>query len=90
MKELSVKTISQEEFKKLDIANWPIWTKEISHFDWIYEEESEDCYIIEGEVIITTERGEFHIKSGDFVSFEKGLKCNWKILEPIKKHYNFR
>ena len=30
-----------------------------------------------------------HISSGDFVVFPKGLKCRWKVLSPVKKHYDF-
>ncbi|HIA31193.1 MAG TPA: DUF861 domain-containing protein [Candidatus Marinimicrobia bacterium] len=26
---------------------------------------------------------------GDFVVFPKGLKCRWKVMKPVRKHYNF-
>ena len=76
---------------KLDVLyvdDWPIWTKEISEFDWEYDT-TETCYIVEGEAVVTPEDGEpVTIKSGDMVIFPKGLKCVWKIIEPIEKHYN--
>ena len=25
--------------------------------------------------------------AGDLVTFEAGLSCTWKILEPVRKHY---
>lgn len=72
-----------------DVASWPIWEKEVSAFPWTYAE-TEECYILEGKVIVSTEEGDFHIKAGDFVTFEKGLACHWDINEPIRKHYNFK
>jgi len=26
---------------------------------------------------------------GDLVVFKTGLKCTWKVLSPVKKHYRF-
>lgn len=75
---------------KLDVLyvdDWPIWTKEVSEFDWKYDT-NETCYVVEGEAIITPEGKEpVTIKSGDMVTFPKGMKCVWKIIEPIEKHY---
>jgi len=77
---------------KLDVLfvdDWPVWTKEISEFDWTYDRK-ETCYIVEGKAIITTESGEsVTIEAGDMVFFPKGLKCVWKIIEPVEKHYMF-
>ena len=77
---------------KLDVLyvdDWPIWTKEVSEFDWKYDT-NETCYIVEGEAIVTPEGKEpVTIKSGDMVTFPKGMKCVWKITEPIEKHYTF-
>lgn len=86
---IKVEKISEERKKELNINSWPIWTKEVSNFDWYYDD-TEVCYILEGRVIVTTPDGEeVEIKSGDFVTFEKGLSCHWNVIEPIKKHYNF-
>ena len=77
---------------KLDVLyvdDWPIWTKEISEFDWEYDK-TETCYIVEGEAIVTPENGEaVTIREGDMVTFMKGMKCRWKITEAIEKHYSF-
>ena len=77
---------------KLDVLyvdDWPIWTKEVSEFDWEYDR-TETCYIVEGEAIVTPEGKEpTTIKTGDMVTFPKGMKCVWKITEAIEKHYNF-
>ncbi|MFV9616801.1 MAG: cupin domain-containing protein [Gammaproteobacteria bacterium] len=29
------------------------------------------------------------MQEGDMVFFPKGMKCVWKIIEPIEKHYIF-
>jgi uncharacterized protein len=88
MEELIVKKLSQDEIRQRGIESWPIWEKEVSRFPWQYEG-NEECLILEGEVIVETEQGNFTIKAGDFVVFKKGLKCVWDIKDPIRKHYNF-
>ncbi|MFQ6609293.1 MAG: cupin domain-containing protein [Fidelibacterota bacterium] len=70
------------------ISTWPIWTCEISDFDWFYDEK-ELCLILEGEIIVSTATEEVHIYAGDFVVFPAGLSCRWKVLKPVKKHYFF-
>ena len=76
---------------KLDVVgvyDWPVWKKEISSFDWQYEQ-PETCYIIKGEATVTTAGGEIiELKRGDLVTFPAGLKCQWEIKKAIKKHYN--
>ena len=32
---------------------------------------------------------EIKISKGDYVIFPKGLKCRWKVMKPVRKHYNF-
>jgi len=71
------------------LSDWPIWTCEISEFDWEYAE-SEVCLLLEGKVLIQTETDSIMIQSGDFVSFPKGLKCRWQVLQPVRKHYEFK
>jgi uncharacterized cupin superfamily protein len=40
-------------------------------------------------VEVTTEDGKkYVIEKGDLVTFPKGLRCRWKVLEPVRKHYN--
>ena len=71
-----------------DIFSWPIWSCEISEFDWEYEDR-ESCYLIEGEVEVTSDFETVTFSSGDFVIFPKGLKCRWKVISPVRKHYTF-
>ncbi|MCS7150131.1 MAG: cupin domain-containing protein [Caldimicrobium sp.] len=80
---------TEDKIKELKVHNWPIWTKEVSRFDWYYAE-TEICYILEGRVIVELPNGEkIEISAGDLVTFPKGLSCIWDIKEPIRKHYSF-
>lgn len=76
------------KLRDLGVAQWPIWTKEASTFDWFYED-AEQCYFLEGEVIVQTKSGDVSIGKGDFVTFSKGLRCVWNIKKAVKKHYHF-
>lgn len=72
------------------VYSWPMWTKEVSEFDWQYDA-TEDCLLLQGVVEVTTAKGfTVTIHAGDFVTFPQGLSCRWKVLEPVKKHYRFR
>ncbi len=87
--QVKIERPDERKLKELGVENWPIWTKEVSRFDWYYSE-TEQCYILEGRVIVELPDGEkIEIKAGDLVTFPKGLSCIWDIKEPIKKHYNF-
>ncbi|KLO24545.1 cupin [Marinitoga sp. 1155] len=83
-----IKNPEKSLLEKLNVEKWPIWEKEISTFDWYYDD-SEVCYILKGKVIVHTKNGDYTIEKGDLVRFRKGLSCTWEILEDIKKHYNF-
>ena len=83
-----IKKLNNSEIAEGGIKTWPIWTKEISTFDWYYDCD-EECFILEGEFTVHTSNGDFDIKQGDFVIFKKGLKCVWEIKKPIRKHYKF-
>lgn len=89
MSKVIVDKLSKEEIINRGINKWPIWTKEISKFDWYYESE-EECQIIDGEVEVETPDGNYTIKAGDFVTFKVGLKCVWNVKKPIRKYYNFK
>ncbi len=70
-------------------ASWGIWTKEVSVFPWEYDEK-ETCYILEGNAEVTDKQGnKVAFGPGDWVEFEQGLTCTWKITKPIKKRYLF-
>jgi uncharacterized cupin superfamily protein len=80
---------NEEKLKKLNVFNWPIWTKEISEFPWSYDT-SETCYFIEGEVVVTPDGGEpVEMGKGDLVTFPAGMSCTWNIKKDVRKHYQF-
>ena len=55
--EIKVQKLGQEELKKRGVFSWPVWTKEVSRFDWHYDSK-EECYFLEGEVIVESKGGE--------------------------------
>ncbi|MFA7254646.1 MAG: cupin domain-containing protein [Candidatus Omnitrophota bacterium] len=77
-----------QKLQALNVFSWPIWTKEVSSFDWFYDEQ-EICYFLEGEVTVKTPQGEVSFGKGDLVTFPQGLKCVWNIKRAVKKHYKF-
>ena len=79
---------TNEKLNSLKVFSWPVWAKEVSSFDWYYDEK-EICYFLEGEVIVKTPEGEVAFGKGDFVTFPQGLKCVWNIKKAVKKHYKF-
>lgn len=85
---IKIGKLQKSELKAQRIEDWPIWTCEPSTFDWHYDQQ-EECYILEGEVIVKTAEEEVVIKPGDFVTFPKGLDCEWQVTKPIRKHYSF-
>ena len=88
MNEVKVEQLTKEELVAWGVNDWPVWEKEVSTFDWTYSSQ-EQCLILEGEAEVETPHGVVHIKSGDFVTFPKGLICVWKGISPVKKRYNF-
>lgn len=89
MAKVIIEKLSEEEILKRGIKQWPIWTKDVSRFDWYYDAE-EECLILEGEFEVETPEGKYEIRTGDFVTFKKGLKCTWDVRKPIRKHYDFK
>lgn len=88
MANVNIMRPDQKFLEERGVMSWPIWEKEISEFPWTYEA-TEECYILEGKVEVTTDDGVFHLEPGDFVTFAKGLICKWKISVPVRKHYKF-
>ena len=87
---ITIDRLSNEELDKKGVFNWGIWEKEVSRFDWHYDN-TEECYILEGKVTVETNDGNsVEFGKGDFVTFPKGLSCVWDIKAPIRKHYNFK
>jgi len=88
MAKVIVQKLDENEIEERQILKWPVWEKEVSRFEHIYEGD-EECLFLEGEVVIETEQENYTIVAGDFVIFEDGLKCIWDIKTPVRKHYNF-
>lgn len=89
MSKVIIEKLNENEIDQRGIKHWPIWTKEVSTFDWYYDTD-EECLILDGEVDVRTDDGVCTIKAGDFVTFKQGLKCVWEVKKPIRKHYNFK
>ena len=83
---MKIKIITNK--KLIDFKNCSIWECPPSTFDWKYEQE-EHCFIIEGRVSVIGSVNTVHIHPGDYVIFPKGLKCHWKVIKPVRKHYSF-
>lgn len=80
---------SEVQLTQLGVKQWPIWTKEISTFPWYYDE-TETCYLLAGEVLVTPEGGDaVRFGAGDLVTFPAGMACTWEIVQPVRKHYRF-
>lgn len=88
MEKVIIEHLEVKEIEKRNIYTWPVWSKEVSRFDWYYDGD-EECLLLEGEVEVETPEGICFLKKGDFVTFKKGLACVWNVKKPIKKHYNF-
>ena len=86
---ITVERLQPEEIEGRGIHSWPIWEKEVSRFDWHYDQ-IEECLLLEGDVEVQTTEGTVHFGKGDFVTFPKGLSCVWNIRQAVRKHYNFR
>ena len=82
------KSPEKKRLEELNIFSWPVWTKEVSTFDWHYDEQ-EICYFLEGEVMVRTDTEEVSFGKGDLVTFPEGLNCVWQIKKPVRKHYQF-
>ena len=75
--------------KELGIKNWPIWSCEVSSFDWTYDDK-ETCLLLEGEVTVTPEEGQpVKFGAGDLVIFPAGMNCRWDVHQAVRKHYRF-
>lgn len=85
---ITVEKPSQEKLDDLGVMSWPIWEAQPSTFPWHYDT-TEMCYILEGKVIVKTDDQQVEFGAGDFVTFPKGLDCEWTVVEQVKKHYKF-
>jgi uncharacterized cupin superfamily protein len=80
----------EQQIRELGARNWPIWEKEVSEFDWHYDQQ-ETCLILEGEVKVSWDNGKnaVEFQAGDLVIFPAGLSCRWEIKKAVRKHYRF-
>ncbi len=79
----------RDRLENLGVFNWPTWSKEASEFPWHYDE-SETCYFLEGDVVVTPEGGDpVEMGKGDLVTFPQGMSCTWHIRGDVRKHYQF-
>ncbi|MBF0594134.1 MAG: cupin domain-containing protein [Candidatus Omnitrophica bacterium] len=83
-----VEKLPEQKIKELGIKSWPIWTKEISTFDWQYDEK-EVCLFLDGDVTVKTPFETVTFGKGDLVTFPQGLSCTWQVKKPVRKHYKF-
>jgi len=84
---ITVRKPNENEIREFE--TWPVWEKEESEFDWEYSDK-ETCYILQGKAQVFDENGAVLVEfgKGDLVVFPPGLRCKWKILENMRKHYN--
>ena len=85
---IQIKNMTRSEIAKKEILSWPIWSCEVSEFDWEYSEQ-ESCLLLEGEVEVSGNFETVKFGVGDYVVFPRGLKCRWKIIKHVRKHYSF-
>ena len=85
---IKINRLSNEEVGNMGVLAWPIWTCEVSEFEWEYSER-ESCLLLEGEVEVSSDIETVSFGAGDFVVFPRGLKCRWKVIRPVRKHYTF-
>ena len=85
---IKIDRLADEEVNNKGILSWPIWVCEVSEFDWKYDQQ-ESCLLLEGEVEVASDIETVKFGGGDFVVFPKGLKCHWKVIKPVRKHYSF-
>lgn len=89
MKVVVERNPDEEKLDEMGVRGWPTWSAEVSEFPWSYDM-TETCYVLEGRVVVTPDGGEpVEIQPGDLVTFPVGMSCTWKVVEPIRKHYNF-
>jgi len=88
MQPIIVTRPSAQAVGELGAKTWPVWTCEVSTFDWHYDEK-ETCLLLEGRVTVTAGDQEVSFGPGDLVIFPRGLDCVWRVAEPVKKHYKF-
>lgn len=77
-----------ERLEQLGVKDWPVWSSEVAHFPWQYDQR-EVCYLLEGRAVITPDGdgAALEIAAGDLVVFPAGMSCQWEVLQPVRKQY---
>ncbi len=86
--EIKVEKPTKDELDALGVQSRSTWSCEPSTFDWEYDA-NETCYILEGQVNVSTDKGAVEFGKGDLVVFPKGLKCKWNVIKRVNKVYKF-
>ena len=87
MEKVTVEKADLEKLKELDVSSWTLWEHGAGTFDWKYDS-TERFYVLAGRVKVSTEDGqEVEFGAGDLVTFPRGVKCTWNVIEPIHKVY---
>ena len=85
---IEITKLSEQNIIDREIRSWPIWSCEVSEFDWEYDTQ-ESCLLLGGDVEVKTDFETVNFSAGDYVVFPRGLKCRWKETKPVRKHYSF-
>ena len=77
---------SPMKLEVIGVDSWPLSTRDVSTFQRHYDE-TEMCYFLEGEVIVTPVDGQpVKMGEGDLVTFLADLSCTWEIRSLVRKH----
>ncbi len=83
---VEVEKKSDDQLIAMGVFSWPVWSKEVSEFDWTYED-IERCYLLDGDVEVEAYGEKVRFGKGDFVTFPVGMTCRWRVFKPVRKHY---
>lgn len=71
---------------KLEISRWPVVDHAEGSFERLYEI-SETCYFLRGVAELYMDDGTaLLIGKGDLVTFPRGTKVRWKVIEKLVQH----
>ena len=85
---ITISQLTDKEIEEQGVLSWPIWSCEVSEFDWEYSDE-ESCLLLDGAVEVKSGFKTVQFSAGGFVVFPRGLKCYWKVTSSVRKHYTF-